>query len=134
MSRGRGVYWPPSGRWLAVAAWMVVIAALSALPVSGMPRVALPGGADKWAHAAFYAPLAVLAAGAWRASGASTAGAAVRSVALALAYGAWVEWLQFHVQRDPSLADWAADGVGAALGALAWSGWNRLRQRETRPR
>ena len=102
--------------WLGVVAWMIVVAVVSVAPVSG-PAVELPLGADKWAHAAFYAVLGLLAArAAWR-SGAPVFAAWTIAFALATAYGAGMEWIQGHVGRDPSLADGFADALGAAIGA-----------------
>lgn len=134
MTDAAGVYCRPLRAWIAVLGWMLVITALSVAPVADVPAVELPFGIDKWAHAAVYAPLTWLAAHAWRQSAASRRVAAIRGVALALAWGGTIEWVQAFVRREPSLGDWMADAVGATLGALVWLAWRGLREREAESR
>lgn len=118
-----------TGAWIALGGWAVVVAVASALPGAEVPGAGLPLGADKWGHAAAYAVLGWLAARAWSASGSRAWTAVVRAVALAAAFGATMEWMQEFVRRDPSVGDWAADALGATLGALAW----RARHRQGPP-
>jgi VanZ family protein len=107
--------------WLAVAAWMTVTVILSTFPVEDLqPNVP---EADKIGHAAVYAVLGLLCAVAWHRHGSSQPAVAERSMALALLYGALMEFLQSHVGRDPSMADWVADGVGALFGIGFWKAW-----------
>ncbi|MBW3660092.1 MAG: VanZ family protein [Gemmatimonadetes bacterium] len=102
--------------WGLVALWMAAVAVVSIAPIAA-PDVEVPIGADKWAHAAFYAVLGWLAARAARRSGASPATAWGSAVALAALYGAGVEGVQSAVGRDASLGDWMADAIGAVAGA-----------------
>jgi VanZ family protein len=44
-------------------------------------------------------------------------------MAMVLAFGALMEFMQGYVGRDPSLADWIADGVGALVGIAFWKAW-----------
>lgn len=104
------------GAWLLVAAWMAAVAVVSLAPVRG-PDVEIVFGADKWAHAVFYAVLGWLGARAARRSGAPLIAAWAIALSIATLYGAGMEWLQGQVGRDASLADGVADMVGAAIGA-----------------
>lgn len=107
--------------WVAVAAWMTVTVILSTFPVEDLgPNVS---NADKIGHAAAYAVLAFLYAVAWHRHGSSHAAVAERSFALALLFGALMEFVQSHVGRDPSMADWIADGIGALAGIGFWKAW-----------
>ena len=88
-------------------------------------------GFDKALHFTIYAILAVLLAkqisevtGRWR--------AAVLALAIAAAFGAADEWHQgFIPGRSTELADWRADSIGAALGALAVAASQRKRPTTT---
>lgn len=111
----------PSRAWLAVAAWTVLTIALSTFPVENV-QPNLPD-ADKLGHAAIYAVLALLCAGAWHRHGSADSAAFERSFAMALVFGALMEWVQGQVGRDPSLKDWIADGVGALIGLAGWKAW-----------
>ncbi len=104
------------GAWLLVAAWMAVVAGVSLAPVRG-PEVEIVPGADKWAHAVFYAVLGWLGARAARRSGAPPMAAWAIALSMATLYGAGMEWLQGRVGREASLADGVANMVGAAIGA-----------------
>ncbi|HET6361001.1 MAG TPA: VanZ family protein [Gemmatimonadota bacterium] len=107
--------------WLAVGVWMTVTAILSTFPVEGLqPNVP---DADKIGHAAVYAVLGFLCAVAWHRHGSSHPAVVERSMALALLFGALMELAQSLVDRDPSMADWIADGVGALLGIGFWKAW-----------
>jgi VanZ family protein len=83
----------------------------------------LPGSIlsqDKLLHAGAYAVLGVLLATALRATRLGAARAVVVAAVLASAYGATDEWHQAYVPgRTSDPADWAADTVGAILGASA---------------
>lgn len=107
--------------WMVVAAWMTVTVILSTFPVEDLsPDVS---NADKIGHAAAYAVLGFLCAVAWHRHGSSHAAVAERSLALALLFGALMEFVQAHVGRDPSMADWYADGIGALVGIGFWRTW-----------
>lgn len=111
----------PSRAWLAVAAWMALTVILSTFPVDAItPSVP---DADKLGHAAVYAVLAFLCSRAWRRHGSSQSAAVERAMAMVLVFGALMEFLQGHVGRDPSFADWMADGAGALVGIALWKAW-----------
>jgi VanZ family protein len=44
-------------------------------------------------------------------------------MALVLLFGALMEFVQSLVGRDPSMADWVADGVGGLFGIGFWMAW-----------
>lgn len=84
---------------------------------------------DIWANALGYVPLGLLLfAAAWR-SGAPLGGALLLALLLPSSSAYVLEVLQrFVALRQPSLADWALNSGGAALGcamaaAAAWRGW-----------
>lgn len=100
---------------------MTVTVILSTFPVEDLsPNVS---NIDKIGHAAAYAALGFLYAVAWHRHGSSHAAVAERSLALALLFGALMEFVQSHVGRDPSMADWIADGIGAVVGIGLWKTW-----------
>lgn len=107
--------------WILAAAWMAVIVGLSVASVSGVPRLDVPFGLDRWAHAGFYAVLGVLIARALRLGGAGLAAALSGSFVWAVAFGGLVEWIQTFRPRQASLGDWVADALGAALGLAIWA-------------
>jgi VanZ family protein len=73
---------------------------------------------DKLLHAVEYGGLAVLLSVAWRGEGVGRGSAMAIAVALTTLYAATDEWHQHMVPgRDASVWDWAADAVGAFLGA-----------------
>jgi VanZ family protein len=111
----------PSRAWLAVAAWMTLTVILSTFPVDEI-QPSVPD-ADKLGHAAVYGVLALLCARAWHRHGSSQAAAIERAMALVLAFGALMEFVQGFVGRDPSMGDWLADGVGALVGLGFWKAW-----------
>ena len=100
---------------------MALTVALSTFPIGGV-QPSVPD-ADKLGHAAVYGVLAFLTARAWWRHGSAKPAVAERTMAMALAFGALMELVQSAVGRDPSLADWVADGVGAAIGVFFWSAW-----------
>ncbi|TYP82680.1 VanZ family protein [Blastococcus xanthinilyticus] len=110
------------GRPARVAFAAVALLSLVVLfaPASGVPTA--PPGTDKVVHLLLFAALA--ASGRW---------AGLRAVPLGLgltAYAALSEVIQgvTPLARSMSLADWAADTLGIALGLLAW-GWGTRRSR-----
>ncbi len=107
--------------WLAVAVWMTVTVILSTFQLEDL-QPNLPD-ADKIGHAAVYVVLGFLCAVAWHRHGSSHSAVLERSMALVLLYGALMEFLQSFVGRDPSMADWIADGVGALVGIGFWKAW-----------
>lgn len=111
----------PSRAWVAVAVWTLLTIGLSTFPVEAV-QPSLPD-ADKLGHAAVYGVLAFLCARAWHRHGSADSAAIERSLGMALAFGALMEWLQSHVGREPSLQDWMADGVGALIGLAFWKAW-----------
>jgi VanZ family protein len=104
-------------RWLPPLLWAGVILIGTSLPGSLVPRAI--SSFDKALHFTIYAILAVLlvkqiseVTGRWR--------AAALAVFLTAAFGAADEWHQgFIPGRSTELADWKADSLGAAVGALA---------------
>jgi VanZ family protein len=110
--------------WIGVAGWMTLTVILSTFPVHELgPDVS---NADKIGHAAVYAVLAFLCAVAWSRHRRSWYAAAEKSLAMALAFGALMELVQSRVGRDPSLADWLADAVGAVVGIGIWRAWRAV--------
>ena len=101
-------------RWLPPALWAALIVVLTSIP---SPPDA-PGGIphlDKVVHLVLYAGLGWLAA---RAVGTRNP-RALALVVLAIAVFAGVdEWHQQFFARDPSIADWIADVLGASAGTL----------------
>ena len=112
-------------RWLPPLVWAGVILVGTSLPGSLVPKEV--SAFDKALHFTIYAILAVLLAkeislvtGRWR--------AAVLALAFAAAFGAVDEWHQgFIPGRTTELADWRADSIGAAIGALAVAASRRNR-------
>ena len=111
----------PSRAWFAVAVWMALTVILSTFPIGGV-QPSVPD-ADKLGHAAVYCVLAFLTARAWRKHGSGRAAVVERTLGMALLFGALMELVQSRVGRDPSLADWVADGVGAVVGIGFWRAW-----------
>lgn len=100
--------------WALALALAVTAAALVG---SLMPRVPMPQApfGDKLVHAAGYAALAV----SWRLALQGPSAATLLGV---LAFGAAIECVQGLLPwRSFEWADMLANGVGAALGLLAWS-------------
>jgi len=118
--------------WSLAIAYMATIFAISSLPRIG-PRILLFPHFDKVLHLVVYAGLSVLLARALR----DTYGAGTRplwlpaAAILAALYGVSDEWHQAFVPgRTASLADVAADAVGAAIAAglfpIVEARWPRL--------
>lgn len=110
-----------SRAWLAVAVWTLLTVVLSTFPM-GAVQPSVPD-ADKLGHAAVYGVLAFLCARAWERHGSADFAVFERSLAMALVFGALMEWVQSHVGREASLQDWIADGVGALVGLAFWKAW-----------
>jgi VanZ family protein len=89
---------------------------------------------DKLLHVTEYAGLAFLLGRALVGEGLGYLGACVLAVVLTSAYGASDEYHQFFVpMRSSDVRDWAADTLGAAVGAIAYvSTASRLRHRRRR--
>ena len=100
----------------------------SSLPFnSGLEEVP---DSDKVLHAVVYAVLAGLFCRSLEQSGAGRA-AAIVGFLLAVLYGASDEYHQVMVpSRSGTVADWLADSVGAMLGAAAWWGAHRYREKK----
>jgi VanZ family protein len=104
-------------RWLPPLAWAGVILLGTSLPSAIVPRQV--SVVDKVLHFTIYAVLAALLSnagadvfGRWR--------SAALAVLVAVPFAAADEWHQrFIPGRSTELADWYADVLGAALGALA---------------
>jgi len=105
-------------RWGALAVYATALVALAADPDPVAGGVAN----DKLLHAAAYAVFAGLAY--W-----ASEGREIPTIALAAAHGGGIELMQLAVEgRQASLADFAADLVGALLGlglAAACRLWRR---------
>ena len=116
-------------RWLPPLLWAGVILFVTSVPANAVPHQLSPY--DKLVHFTMYGLFAVLLArdisqvtGRWR--------AAIMAIALAVAFGAADEWHQRFVPgRASELADWRADSVGAAGGALIFALFSRLRRSRT---
>ncbi len=101
---------------------MALIFCLSSLPGRSLPEPAWDN-LDKLVHALVYGVLAAafLHGLGRRQSSRKPPATALLAVCLTLLYGASDELHQFFVPgRSTSLADLAADGVGAMLAAVAW--------------
>jgi VanZ family protein len=108
--------------WLPVAAVMAIIWNASALPSAPAPS-AIP---DWVLHGLAYMTLSVVAVRAF--AGGRWAGVTIPAVVsawlLAALYGATDEWHQMYVPgRFPEVRDWAADAIGALVGAAAVGAW-----------
>ncbi len=113
--------------WPALVAWMALIFALSSIPnrivVTGPPSFPY----DKIAHVVEYAVLAFIIAWLARRHWRSIALAMLLAIALSTLYGVTDELHQIIVPgRDPGLPDFAADVVGALIGAAVASAVMRL--------
>ena len=120
--------------WIPLLAWMGLIFALSAQPdLPRPPGLLLEKLFDKAAHVVTYGILAWLLLRALRLRCSLSAALLIAVVALVVAYGIGDEYHQSFVPgRDASLADVAADGVGAAL-AMAAAAWLAHRRGLGRP-
>lgn len=106
-------------RWLPPLLWAGGIILATSMPAELVPQQV--STFDKTAHFTMYAVFAALLArdvsaaiGPWR--------AAVLAIAVAAIFGAVDEWhQQFISGRSTELADWRADSLGAATGALLYA-------------
>ena len=118
-------------RWLPPLLWAGVILFVTSIPGHYVPHELSPY--DKAAHFAMYGFFAVLltreivqVTGRWR--------AAIMALAIAVTFGAADELHQrFIPGRSSELADWRADSVGAAGGALLFALYSRFRRSRTTP-
>lgn len=116
-------------RWLPPLLWAGVILFATSVPEGLVSDRLSPF--DKALHFAAYALFAVLLSrdisqltGRWR--------AAFLAIIIAVAFGAADEWHQrFIPGRRSDLADWRADSVGAALGAIVFALYHRARRSRT---
>jgi VanZ family protein len=115
-------------RSLVVGLVASVILVSSLIPLGGSGDPTLPA-ADKLLHGVGYAVLAATACWARREH---TLEGSLVVVAAVACFGGVVELLQFPLPtRHTSLADAAANTVGAAIGTLCWVGYRRLVARES---
>ncbi len=116
--------------WLPPLAWGAALLVLSAQPAGRFPAAGVPH-LDKLVHGALYAVLGALTgrALALRAPAGRIAAAVVAAAAVSLVgFGALDEWSQgFSPGRTTSLADLAADAIGAWIGLLAASRYHGRR-------
>ncbi|PSQ18265.1 antibiotic resistance protein VanZ [Halobacteriales archaeon QS_8_69_73] len=106
-----------TARWVTIAACATVIVASVVRPPAALDADIAGVGLDKWAHVAGTAVLAVAVAAARRVEGRDLLVIAAAVVAL----GAAIEGIQVPLaHRTASLADAAANGVGAVLGVAGW--------------
>jgi hypothetical protein len=119
----------PRGRpWIPVGIWSGAIFVLSCIPLGGLAWLE-PTGLDRVFHAAFYAVLAAFITRAMAANGSSESAAAAGTMVGALAFGAYLEWIQGFVGRSPDFLDWAADGGGVLLTLILRVARNHLTER-----
>ncbi len=104
---------------MAAIIWTALLVGAAVMPAD---RVSLPATADLWSHGVGYGIHAFLIGLAVR-DGRSVARTVAIAAGAAIALGAMTEGLQALVPgRHPSLADGAADAVGAVFGAaLGWT-------------
>ncbi|MEX2177429.1 MAG: VanZ family protein [Gemmatimonadaceae bacterium] len=103
-------------RWLPPLLWAGLIFFATSMPGSLLPQQV--STVDKLAHFTMYMVLAFLLAR-YRSEVTSRWRSAGFALAVAIAYGAIDEWhQQFIPGRSTELADWYADSLGAASGAL----------------
>jgi VanZ family protein len=114
-------------RWLPPLLWAGVIVFATSTPSEYVPQQV--SSFDKAAHFTMYAILAGLltrhlseTTGPWR--------AAFLAIAVSAAFGAVDEWHQKYIPgRSTELADWRADSLGAAGGALLFALYRSRRSR-----
>ena len=111
-------------RWSSWRLWLPVIAYAGLIFVlSHQPKLPSTPGGDKTAHIVAYAGLGFLLARAL-APGRSRGARTVLAVLGGALYGCSDEWHQSFVPgRHASVDDLIADGVGAVVGAFAYSLW-----------
>jgi VanZ family protein len=101
--------------WLVTAAWWVLIATLTHLPPSKLPRVP---GSDKTHHFLAYAALALLLGFALMFTFPRRWWLPWAVLVVGMCYGALDEVTQSWVGRTTDIEDWIADAVGTAAGIL----------------
>ena len=116
-------------RWLPPLLWAGVIIFATSMPAESVPQQV--STFDKTAHFSMYAVFAALLTreiaevtgrGPWL--------AAILAILVAVAFGAVDEWhQQFIPGRSTELADWQADSLGAAAGALLFALFRSSRSR-----
>jgi VanZ family protein len=112
-------------RWLPPVLWAGVIIFATSTPSDLVPQQV--STFDKAAHFTMYAVLAALLTrelagmtGPWR--------AALLALTIGIGFGAIDEWHQQYIPgRSTELADWYADSLGAATGALLFAAFARMR-------
>lgn len=112
----------PLERFLAPAAWAIVIFIVSSLPASTYPTVAIPF-ADKIVHLFLYGPLGFWLARAFARTACPYTIVTGEGYAFLLGalYGLTDEFHQIFVpQRTFSMADWAIDCVALLVGIFLW--------------
>ena len=116
-------------RWLPPLLWAGVILFVTSIPGSLVPHQFSPY--DKLVHFSVYGLFGALlgrdlsyVTGRWR--------AALLAIVISVAFGAADEWHQgFIPGRATDLADWRADSIGAAGGALLFALFSRFRASKT---
>jgi VanZ family protein len=108
-------------KWLAVAAWVLVIETLTSWP--SPPSFGAPHGSDKVVHFTMYAALGFLALRAAWVGGSSLRWRRLLVVAACVSlWGALDEWhQQFIPSRSMELGDWIADSIGAIAGVTMFT-------------
>ena len=110
-------------RWVLVGLYLAAIFFLSAQPSASIPA-SFPG-LDKWLHGMAYGLLAAVwcrALAVWPLQDRPASAIAAAAVLLAALYGISDEVHQAFVPtRTADFWDWIADGIGAGLGAAAWT-------------
>lgn len=107
--------------WLVLALlWL----AISFLALQPQPQAAPSSGWDKFDHLAAFAALGFVACWARRGRGPAAV------LIVLCVYGGVIEWLQMSIPgRSAEWGDWAADLLGASLGAAIFWLAQRWRQR-----
>ena len=111
--------------WAPPCVWSLFILFLTSIPNPNLPA---PKGSDTWAHFLVYAVLGVLTARAAELTPRRVLPllAVIAGVSL---FGAFDEWHQAFIPgRVPGFADWIADSVGGAVGAMLFTFAMRRRQ------
>ena len=109
-----------AGLWLPPILYMLAIFYVSSQSNPAPAVTAIVW--DKLLHTTEYAGLALLLCRALRGEGLRWAAALAVAIVLASAYGASDEVHQrFVPQRDSDVRDWAADTVGASIGAIGYT-------------
>ena len=116
-------------RWLPSLLWAGVILFVTSVPGSAVPHQLAPY--DKVVHFSIYGLFALFlnrdfsqVTSRWR--------AAFIAIALAVGFGAADEWHQAFIPgRSADPADWRADSIGAAGGAILFALYSRVRTPKT---